>query len=103
MKLTTQTAWLARCQKYAERYHAWSPVFHADQIQDALAIFQGQLDRVVPPAQSEEIVNAFRRRGVPLIYKLYEGEGHGFRKEETLTNYYFEVERFLQQFVLFAV
>lgn len=87
----------------AEKFHAWSPVFHADRIQDALAIFQGAVDKVVPPAQSEEIVNAVRRRGTPLIYKVYEGEGHGFRKAESLTDYYFEVERFLQQFVLFAV
>ncbi len=86
----------------AEKYHAWSPVFHAAKIQDALAVFQGSVDRVVPPAQSEEIVNAVRGRGIPLIYKVYEGEGHGFRKAETLTDYYHEVERFLQQFVLFA-
>jgi dipeptidyl aminopeptidase/acylaminoacyl peptidase len=86
----------------AEKYHAWSPVFHAAKIQDALAIFQGSIDRVVPPSQSEEIVNAVRGRGIPLIYKVYEGEGHGFRKAETLSDYYHEVERFLQQFVLFA-
>jgi len=87
----------------AEKYHAWSPVFHAQSIRDALAVFQGSVDRVVPPSQSEEIVNAVRRNGVPLLYKVYEGEGHGFRKDETLADYYSEVERFLQQFVLFAV
>lgn len=87
----------------AEKFHDWSPVFHADQIQDPLAIFQGSVDKVVPPSQSEEIVDALRSRGIPLIYKVYEGEGHGFRKQETLADYYFEVERFLQQFVLFAV
>lgn len=86
----------------ADKYHAWSPVFHAAKIQDALAIFQGSIDKVVPPSQSEEIVNAVRGRGIPLIYKVYEGEGHGFRKAESLTDYYHEVERFLQQFVLFA-
>jgi dipeptidyl aminopeptidase/acylaminoacyl peptidase len=87
----------------AEKYHAWSPIFHAENIRDALAVFQGSIDRVVPPPQSEEIINVLRTRGVPLLYKLYEGEGHGFRKDETLANSYFEVERFLQQFVLFAV
>ncbi len=87
----------------AQKYHDWSPVFHADKIRDALAVFQGSADRVVPPSQSEEIVDALRRRGIPIVYRLYEGEGHGFRKEETLTDYYREVERFLQQFVLFAV
>jgi dipeptidyl aminopeptidase/acylaminoacyl peptidase len=86
----------------AGKYHDWSPVFHADKIQDALAIFQGSIDKVVPPSQSEEIVNAVRGRGIPLIYKVFEGEGHGFRKAESLSDYYRDVERFLQQFVLFA-
>jgi dipeptidyl aminopeptidase/acylaminoacyl peptidase len=86
----------------AEKYHAWSPIFHAGQIRDALAIFQGSIDKVVPPSQSEEIIKALQGKGIPLLYKLYEGEGHGFRKDETLASFYSEVERFLQQFVLFA-
>ena len=86
----------------AERYRAWSPVFHADQIRDALYIFQGDQDKVVPPSQSEEIAAALKDNGVPLKYKVYEGEGHGFRKSETIADYLKETERFLQQYVLFA-
>lgn len=86
----------------AERYHAWSPVFHADKIRDALYIFQGSEDKVVPPGQAEEIVSALRARGVPHRYKLYQGEGHGFRSTETIVDYLKETERFLQQQVLFA-
>lgn len=86
----------------AERYHAWSAVFHAAKIQDALAIFQGEDDKVVPPGQSEEIVSILNQRGIPHIYKLYPGEGHGFRKIETLKDFYERTERFLQQYVLFA-
>ena len=86
----------------AKKYHDWSPVFHADKIQDALAIFQGEEDKVVPPSQSEEIVASLQRSGVPYLYKLYPGEGHGFRKQETLLDFYPRVERFLQQNVLFA-
>ena len=71
----------------AERYQAWSPIYHADQIRDALAIFQGDSDRVVPPNQSEEIVAILRQRGVPHIYRLYPGEGHCFRKNETIVDY----------------
>jgi dipeptidyl aminopeptidase/acylaminoacyl peptidase len=84
------------------RYHAWSPVFQANQIKDAIAVFQGTADKVVPPDQSETIVAALRANGVPHIYRLYEGEGHGFRKIETLEAYYQDVERFLQQHVLFS-
>jgi dipeptidyl aminopeptidase/acylaminoacyl peptidase len=86
----------------AARYHAWSPVYHAGQIRDPLAVFQGKEDKVVPPAQSEEIVAALRQNGVPHIYKLYDGEGHGFRKRETIIDYLQETERFLQQHVLFS-
>lgn len=86
----------------AARYQAWSPVFHADRIQDPIYVFQGSEDRVVPPSQSLEIVEVLRSRGVPHKFKMYEGEGHGFRKGETIADYLQETERFLQQYVLFA-
>jgi dipeptidyl aminopeptidase/acylaminoacyl peptidase len=86
----------------ADRYHAWSPIYHADQIRDPLAIFQGTEDKVVPPNQNEQIVAVLRQKGVPHIYRLYPGEGHGFRKNETLLDYYQQVETFLKQYLLFA-
>lgn len=86
----------------AERYHAWSPVFHAGKITDPMIVFQGAEDRVVPPNQSDEIVAVLRRNGVPHKYIQYEGEGHGFRKAENIANFYMETERFLTQHVLFA-
>jgi dipeptidyl aminopeptidase/acylaminoacyl peptidase len=86
----------------AEKYRAWSPVFHAEKIEDPVAIFQGEEDKVVPPSQSEEIVAALKARGVPHEYHLYPGEGHGFRKAETREAYYAAVERFLLQYVIFG-
>ncbi|HMN59714.1 MAG TPA: prolyl oligopeptidase family serine peptidase, partial [Anaerolinea sp.] len=86
----------------AERYHAWSPAFHAANIRDPLIVFQGSADKVVPPAQSEEIVAALKANGTPHKYILYEGEGHGFRKSENIANYLEETERFLLTHVLFA-
>lgn len=86
----------------AARYHDWSPVFHADRIRDPLAIFQGDHDQVVPLSQSEEVVRALRQYGVPHIYQVYEGEGHGFRKPETLMDYLQKVEQFLLEYVIFA-
>jgi dipeptidyl aminopeptidase/acylaminoacyl peptidase len=85
----------------AEKYRQWSPVFHADAIQDPVAIFQGDEDQVVPPSQSEEIVKALKASGVPHEYHLYPGEGHGFRKSETRQAYYEAIERFLLQYVIF--
>jgi dipeptidyl aminopeptidase/acylaminoacyl peptidase len=86
----------------AGRCHAWSPIFHASRIQDPLAVFQGSEDNVVPPDQSEAIVQALASRGVPHIYRLYEGEGHGFRKSENIADYLHQTERFMQQYVLFS-
>ena len=42
-----------------------------------------------------------RANKVPHIYKLYPGEGHGWRKTETIVDFYNSVDRFLKQYVLF--
>ncbi|MDA2931282.1 S9 family peptidase [Acidobacteria bacterium AH-259-O06] len=84
----------------ADRYRKRSPVFSADRIQDPLAIFQGEDDRVVPKAQSDEIVESLARRGVPHLYRVFEGEGHGWRKSETIQSYYETLETFLTQYVV---
>ena len=86
----------------SKKYHDWSPVFQASKINDPLAVFQGSDDKVVPPDQSESIVQVLRARNVHHIYRLYAGEGHGFRKSETIKVYYAEIERFLQQYVIFG-
>lgn len=85
----------------AERYRAWSPVFHAGRIRDALYIFQGSEDKVVPPNQAEAIVAALHEKGIPYKYRLYEGEGHGFRKNENVADFLKETERFLAEQLLY--
>jgi dipeptidyl aminopeptidase/acylaminoacyl peptidase len=86
----------------AQKYRDRSPLFSLDRIQDPLAIFHGENDVVVPPAQSAEVVAVLQRRGVPYIYHLYPGEGHGFRKTETIEHFYTTVEQFLRQYVIYA-
>ncbi len=86
----------------ADLYRERSPLFHSEKIQDAIIVFQGEEDQVVPQAQSDEIVASLERQGVPHEYHLYPGEGHGFRKTETIENYYQAVVRFLQQHVIYA-
>jgi len=86
----------------AARYRERSPIFHAERINTPLAVFQGADDKVVPPEQSEAIVAALRRRGVPHIYQLFPGEGHGWRRAGTIEAYYKAVEAFLRQYVIFA-
>ncbi|RMF86275.1 MAG: S9 family peptidase [Nitrospinota bacterium] len=86
----------------APLYRERSPVFHAAQIRDPLAVFQGEEDRVVPRDQADTIVESLRRRGVPHEYHLYAGEGHGWRKAETIERFYTAVMRFLQRYVLLS-
>ena len=47
-------------------------------------MLQGSEDAVVPPDQTEMIVDALRERGVPVAYLLFEGEQHGFRRAENI-------------------
>lgn len=86
----------------ASVYRERSPIFCADAMRDPIALFQGSEDRVVPPTQAEEIVASLRRRGVPHAYHLYEGEGHGWRRPETIERFYRDVDAFLRAHVLFA-
>ena len=83
-------------------YRQRSPIFSADRIVDPIAIFQGEIDTVVPKAQAEAIVASLQRRNVPCEYHLYQGEGHGWRKQETIEAFYGTVERFLRNHVIFS-
>ena len=70
----------------AERdvYRARSPLHHAARIGCPVIFFQGLDDRVVPPNQAELMVDALDHRGLPVAYLRFEGEGHGFRKADTI-------------------
>ena len=72
--------WPEAIDLYRER----SPVAHADSISDPLLLLQGLDDKVVPPSQSEVILDALRGRGIPYVYIAFAGEGHGFRKAENI-------------------
>ncbi len=67
-----------------EIYRERSPLSHADRIDVPVLLEQGEDDRVVPPSQSEAIRDALAARGVPHEYVLFPGEGHGFRRAETM-------------------
>jgi dipeptidyl aminopeptidase/acylaminoacyl peptidase len=67
-----------------------------------MAVFQGADDKVVPQAQSDSIVEALRRNGTPHLYHIYEGEGHGWRKRETIEHFYNAVDGFLSKHVIFT-
>jgi dipeptidyl aminopeptidase/acylaminoacyl peptidase len=72
---------------YPERrdlYIERSPIHFVDRLSCPVIFFQGLEDKVVPPNQAEMMVDALRKRGVPVAYVAFEGEQHGFRKAENI-------------------
>ena len=72
---------------YPERedlYRARSPVHFADQLERPLLLLQGLDDKVVLPSQAEAMVEVLEGKGIPHAYIAFEGEGHGFRKQENV-------------------
>jgi dipeptidyl aminopeptidase/acylaminoacyl peptidase len=67
-----------------EVYVDRSPIHHVDLLSSPLIVLQGDEDAIVPPSQSEKIVDALRSRRVPVAYLLFEGEQHGFRRSENI-------------------
>jgi dipeptidyl aminopeptidase/acylaminoacyl peptidase len=61
-------------------YRERSPLHHAERLSRPIIFFQGDEDAIVPPNQTEAMVEALRRRGIPVGYVLFTGEQHGFRK-----------------------
>src|ERR1700675_3903480 len=73
--------WLIGPYPQAEqRYRERSLLYHVDRLSKPVIFFQGDEDEVVPPSQSEAMVEALRRKGNPVGYFLFAGEQHGFRK-----------------------
>ncbi|GAA0908732.1 LpqB family beta-propeller domain-containing protein [Streptomyces thermoalcalitolerans] len=66
--------------RYAER----SPVERADRLTAPFLLLQGLDDVICPPAQCERFLARLQGRGVPHAYLTFEGEGHGFRRADTL-------------------
>jgi dipeptidyl aminopeptidase/acylaminoacyl peptidase len=84
----------------ADRYVAHSPVTHAASIRVPLLVLQGDADNVVPPAQAQEVVDAVRGAGGKVEHHVYEGEGHGWAKPETMIDELERVDAFLTRWVL---
>ena len=77
--------YLIASQPQAEAlYRARSPIHHTDKLARPMIFFQGLDDKVVPPQQSQLMVDALKASGVPVAYVPLEGEGHGFRKAENI-------------------
>jgi dipeptidyl aminopeptidase/acylaminoacyl peptidase len=72
-----------------------SPVFHVDAIRAPLLIGHGLNDPRVKITESEQIVAAMRKRGIPVIFVVYPDEGHGIGRPENLLDFTGRTEDFL--------
>ncbi|GAY14516.1 S9 family peptidase [Mycobacterium sp. shizuoka-1] len=76
---------------------ARSPITRVDQIHTPLLVVQGANDSRVVQAESDNLVNALRERGVEVEYLIKDDEGHGFVNPDNQIDLYHAVERFLAQ------
>jgi dipeptidyl aminopeptidase/acylaminoacyl peptidase len=66
-------------------YEERSPVSRAPAMAGSVLLLQGTEDAVVPPAQAERMRDALVAAGTHCDLRFFEGEGHGFRRADTLT------------------
>ena len=64
----------------AELYEQRSPIHAVDRLSCPVIFLQGLEDKIVPPNQAERMVDALRKKGLPVAYIAFEGEQHGFRQ-----------------------
>ncbi len=76
-----------------------SPLFHADQIAKPLLVLQGANDPRVLQVESDEIVAAVKKNGVPVEYIVFPDEGHGFSKKANQAKGYEAILRFLDRYL----
>jgi dipeptidyl aminopeptidase/acylaminoacyl peptidase len=78
---------------------AVSPLFHADKIRKPLLVLQGANDpRVIKP-ESDDIVAAAKKNGVPVEYVVFSDEGHGFTKKKNQIEGWRAVLEFLDRYL----
>jgi len=70
--------------RHPERYRERSPLQHAERIAAPFLLLQGLDDVICPPVQCERFLAQVDGRGVPHAYLAFEGEGHGFRRADTI-------------------
>jgi len=68
----------------ADLYRQRSPIHGVDRISAPILLLQGRKDPVVPAEQAEAMVATLHKRGVPFAYLVFEDEGHGFRRPESI-------------------
>ena len=79
----------------ADLLWARSPLSRVDEIKIPILVAQGANDPRVKQAESEQIVNAMKEKGIDHVYLLFGDEGHGFAKPENRMKFFQVAEQFL--------
>jgi dipeptidyl aminopeptidase/acylaminoacyl peptidase len=98
---TTQ-AWYAMVgNPYTEEdfLRSISPLFFVDAIKIPILIAHGANDPRIKQAESEQIVEAMKQKGLEYDYLLFPDEGHGFVKPENRLKFYKIAEKFLAKYL----
>jgi len=85
--------------KNKDLYHDRSPIFFVDQIKAPLLLLAGGNDPRCPHSEAQQVVDAIKKRGGVVEYKVYENEGHGFARVENQIDAYKRVEDFIKAHV----
>ena len=80
----TWTGWSVRTRRPGRSTSTAPRSHHVDRLAAPILLLQGTEDRVVPPAQTETMAEAVRAKGLPVAMIMFDGEGHGFRRAETI-------------------
>lgn len=86
-------------EKDREQLAATSPALHADAIRVPLFIAQGANDPRVNKAESDQMIEALRARGIEVEYMVKDNEGHGFHNQENRFDFYRAMEAFLKRYL----
>ena len=84
----------------ADTYRDRSPISRAAEIRAPVLLLHGDDDTSVPLAQSEALAAALRAAGTQVERHVYDGEGHGWRRAETIADDFDRVDAFLTRWVL---
>ena len=74
-----------------------SPIRSVDKITAPLFVVHGANDPRVPIGEAEQVVEALRKRNVPVEYLRFENEGHGIVKRANRLVVYPAIARFLDE------
>lgn len=72
-----------------------SPITHAADVRAPVLLLQGADDRVVNAACTADFADALRRAGVTVEHHVYAGEGHGWRRADTVADELARIDTFL--------